>query len=162
MADKMRFKFDVYDGNCNYAVYAASGMDCGDMVQWDTGARKATPMTTASGAIFLGVSQGTQPLRGIGVLGTGTALTGDVVRVKSNGVHNMKSTASEVYSHLDPVYMGADAQTVSKVGSGRMIGRVWKPDGNQITGATGTDVPVSIYGSQTNNSTVPSSADAAR
>lgn len=145
MADVYRFRKDLFDASESYAVYAASGVSVGSMMQWDPGARKATPMTTASGAIFLGVSEERQPLAGLGT--TSQPLTGDTVRVKGAGVHDMKTTASEVYSHLDPVYMGADDQTVSLVGSGRMVGRVHLPGGTQVTGASGVMVPVRIMGS---------------
>ena len=129
-------------------------------MQWDAGSRLATKNLLASGSIFLGVTEEANPFAGIGT--TDQPLTGGMCRIKANGVHNFKTTSSEVYSHLDPVFQGADAQTVSLVGSTLMIGRVHLPDGTQVTGATGTDVAVSIYGSMTKNSTVPSSLAAAR
>lgn len=160
MANVYRFVKDVYDGQESYKIYTASGVSEGDFMQWDPDSRLATNNLLASGSIFLGVAQDANPLAG---LGTPTnPLTGGMCRIKSNGIHSMNTTSSEVYSHLDPVFEGADAQTVSKVGSTRMVGRVWLPDGTQVTGASGTTVNVSVYGSMTNNSTVPSAATAAR
>lgn len=161
MANVYRFVKDTYDGVESYACYTSSGISQGDMIQWDTGARKATPLTTASGAIFLGVSESAQPLAGLG--SSTVSLTGDVVRVKSTGVHAMKTTMGETYVHLTPVFMGGDAQTVTNAGGqARLIGRCWVPGGQSITGASGVKVPVLIYGSMTNNSTAPQLADGAR
>jgi hypothetical protein len=160
MADVYRFKTDVYHGTENYKVYTQSGIDTGDMCQWDTGARLATANLLASGSIFLGVAESTQPLAGLG--STTVPLTGDVVRIKSQGVFEMKTTTGETYSHLEPVFQGADAQTVTKVSATRLIGRIHLPDGTQVTGAAGTSVKVRIFGSMTNVSTVASSAAAAQ
>ena len=73
-----------------------------------------------------------------------------------------KSTSGETYSHFDPVYQGADAQTVTLVSALGIIGRVHLPDGSQKTGATGTLVPVRIFGSMTNAGRAASSAAADR
>lgn len=160
MADVYRFVKDTYDGVESYAIYASSGVSQGDMMQWDAGSRLATNNLLASGSIFLGVAEERNPVASIG---TSTApLTGSRCRVKSSGVHFFKSTAGETYSHLDAVYQGADAQTVTKIGSTRIVGRVWLPDGTQVTGASTTSVNVLVYGSMTMNSTTPSSAAAAR
>ncbi len=147
---------DMFTGTESYAVATGSGINTGDLMQWDTGSRIATLMVAVSGAIFLGVAQSSQPLVG---LGTSTVtLTGDKVRIKGQGVHSLKSTTGETYSHLDPVFMGADTQTATKVGSSRVIGRVWLPDGTQVTGAAGTNVPVMIYGQQILPGVLPSAA----
>lgn len=150
---------DMFTGTDSYAIATGSGINTGDMMQWDTGSRIATLMVAASGAIFLGVAQTSQPLAGLGT--TSVPLTGDKCRIKGQGVHDMKSTTGETYSHLDPVFMGADTQTVSKVGSSRMVGRVWLPDGTQVTGAAGTNVKVMIYGQQILPSVLPSAASTA-
>ena len=145
MADKFRFVKDVYDGFTAYAVYGASGIETGFLMQWDTGARKAVPMTTTpSGAIFLGVSEETTPLAGLG--SAANPLTGNMLRIKANGIHRMKTTNGETYAHLDAVYMGADAHTVSKAGL-RIIGRVYLPDGTTVAGSATAEVPVNIFGS---------------
>ena len=146
MADIYRTIKDIFDGIESYAVYTSSGIDQGDLCVWDPDARLAVVMTTttASGAIFLGVSEESQPLAG---LGTATVpLTGDRIRIKGQGIFKFETTASETYNHLDPVFMGANAQRVTLVGSTRMVGRVHLPDGTQVTGATGTSVEVRIVG----------------
>lgn len=138
-----------------YAIYASSGINTGDMVQWDIAARVATANLLGSGSIFLGVSETTNPVVSLGT--PSVPLTGGKITVKSQGVHFFKTTAAEIYSHLDPIYQGADVQTVSKAGSTRMIGRIWLPDGSQVTGATGTNVNVLVMGNMTNDSSAPSS-----
>jgi hypothetical protein len=160
MANVYRFLKDAFSGVESFAVYTQSGIEAGDQMQWDATARKATNNALASGSIFLGVCEDAQPVASLGT--TASPLTGSRVRIKSQGIHFMKTTAGETYSHLDAVYQGADVQTVTKVSAGRLIGRVWLPDGTQVTGAAGTSVDVTVYGSMTNNSTVPSAADAAR
>lgn len=152
---------DVYDGRESYAVYSSSGVPfVGDMCQWDPTALVATQMTTASGAIFLGVSEECQPLAGLG--SNTNPLTGNMIRIVSQGLQSMNSTTGETYTHRVPVYMGADPQTISVVGAGRIVGRVHLPDGSTITGAAGTRVPINICGSMTNGSAVPSASSAAQ
>lgn len=156
MANVYRTRKDIFDGIESYKVYTSSGMSTGSMAQWDSNARLATPMTTASGAIFLGINEDAQPLAGLG--SSTNPLTGDRTRIKGQGIFEMKTTASEVYSHLDPVWMGADDQTVTKLGASRMVGRVHLPDGSQVTGATGTTVMVRIIGNLGAASVLPSAA----
>ena len=152
---------EVYDGKESYAVYSSSGVPfVGDMCQWDPVALVALQMTTASGAIFLGVSEESQPLAGLG--SNTNPLTGNMIRIVAQGIFSMNSTSGETYTHRVPVYMGADAQTISTVGAGRIIGRVHLPDGSTITGASGTRVPINICGSMTNLSTVPTASSAAQ
>lgn len=150
---------DQYTGSAAYAVATGSGINTGDMCQWDTGSRIATLMQAASGAIFLGVANSSQPLAGLGTVSV--PLTNDRVTIKGQGVFDLKTTTGETYSHLDPVFMGADQQTVSKVGSSRMVGRIWLPDGTQVTGAAGTNVHVMIYGQMALPSVLPSAASTA-
>lgn len=150
-----RFLKDLYSGSEVYAIHAASGITVGDMMQWDTGSRVATPNTLASGSIYLGISEDTNPMAGLGT--AARPLTGSRCRIKSNGVHEMTGTNGETYSHLDAVYQGATVQTVtSGPSAGRMVGRVWLPDGSQVTGTATAQVPVSIMGSQTNCGRAPS------
>lgn len=151
---------DTFDGKESYNIYATSGINQGDMCQWDPTALVATNNTLGSGSIFLGVAEDANPLAG---LGTPTVnLTGNKCRIQSEGVHFFKTTTGETYVHLTPVYQGADQQTVSTVGATVFIGRCWLPDGSTVTGAAGTPVNVLIVGSQTKNSCIPSSATAAR
>lgn len=161
MANVYRFLKDVFDGRDSYAVYTSSGVDQGMLMQWDTGSRKAVPMTANSGAIFLGVSEECQPLAGLG--SSTRPLTGDRLRIVSQGLMRLPGTDGETYSHRDPVFMGADASRITSVaGQQRIVGRVHLPDGSQVVAASGVTVPVIVLGSMTNNSTTPSSATSAR
>lgn len=157
--DFYRFLYDVFPGIESYAIYSSSGVNEGDMMQWDTGSRVATNALLASGSIFLGISYETNPLASLGT--TARPLTGSLCRIGSQGIFQMKTTTSEVYSHLDPVYQGADTQTISKVGSTKIIGRVHLPGGSTVTGAAETLCSVRILGNMTNLSCIPSSAAAA-
>lgn len=155
--NKMRFSKDLYDGRSAYAVYTASGIEAGEMVQWDTGARKATPMTAASGAIFLGVNLSAHPVVSLGT--ASQPLDGSSILVKANGLFLMQSTQGEVYSHRDPLFIGGTTQTVTKVGDQkRLIGRAWLPMGTQVTGASGVMVPTLLYGDQTQQGVLPSAS----
>lgn len=157
MADRYRYLSDIFHGIDSYAVYTQSGIDQGQMMQWDSVARKAVNNAIISGSIFLGISEESQPLRS---LGTATApLTGDKVRIRSQGLMELATTASETYAHLDAVYPGANPSTVTTVPSNnRIIARVHLPDGTTVTGGTGVIVPVKILGSMTNLSTIPTGA----
>jgi hypothetical protein len=163
MADTFRFLKDLYDGYSAHKVYSASGIQTGQMMQWDAVARVAVPMNTTSGAIFLGVSEESQPLVG---LGTPTVpLTGNMIRIKAGGTAAMLTTTGETYAHLDPVFVQSSdalAMTVTKSGASRVVGRVWLPDGSTVTGGTGTTVPVAMLGSQVMHSCIPTSDPAAR
>ncbi len=153
-----RFLRDAYNqlaGEESYACYSASGINTGDMCQWDPGALVATANLLASGSIFLGISDNTNPVVGLGT--PGVPLTGGRVTIKSSGIFTLKCTNGETYTQFVPVYQGADQQTVTTgPSSNRMIGRVWLPDGSTVTGTTSNTVPVMIYGSMTNDSKAPS------
>jgi len=156
MANIYRFVKDTYFGLESYKVYTQSGVSQGDLMQWDAGSRLATNNVLASGSIFLGVAEGAQPLAS---LGTATVpLTGDRVRIKSNGIHLYTGTAAETYSHLDTIVQNsavAGAMTISNAASSnRIIGRVHLPDGTQLTGAV--QVPINIFGAM--NQTSPPTA----
>ena len=125
----------------SYNIYSASGINQGDMLQWDTGARLATNNLLASGSIFLGYAEEAVP---VASLGTASRPLITSCRVAFSCVAFFKTTSGDTYAHLDPVYQGADAQTVTKVGSTRPIGRAWLPDGTTVTGATGTNVTVYV------------------
>ena len=160
MANVYRFLYNVFEGVDSYRIYTSSGISEGDMMQWDATARYATPMTTTSGAIFLGVSEEANPLVGLGT--TTNPLTGGRCRIRSQGVHRFATTTGETYSHADPVYMGANAQTVTLLGASNLVGSLHLPDGSQVTGATSATVQVRIFGSMTNVGVAPSSATSAR
>src|ERR1035437_5269100 len=91
---------DQFTGIESYAIATGSGINTGDMIQWDTGSRIATLMVAVSGAIFLGVAETCQPLVGLGT--TTVPLTGNRLRVRGQGTHGMNSTSGDTYSHLDP------------------------------------------------------------
>jgi hypothetical protein len=155
----MRFIYEVFGqgaGMESYKIYTSSGINQGDMMQWDPNARVATNALLASGSIFLGVSDDCNPMAGLGT--ASNPLTLGAARIKSSGIFVFKTTSGETYVHRTPVYQGADQQTISTVGSTRMIGRVHLPDGSSVTGAAGTSVNVNVMGDLTNNSLLPSSA----
>jgi len=161
MADVYRNVKDIYEGSDAYKVYTQSGNDQGDMMQWDATSRLATNNAMASGAIFLGIAEDSQPLRS---LGTATVpLTGDRCRIKAQGVFFFTTTNGETYNHLDAVFQGATVQTVTtSTGQERMIGRVHLPDGSQVTGNGTNTVNVRVLGNLALPSLLPSAADAAR
>ena len=155
MADVYRFLKDIYSGAESYKCYTQSGISTGDMCQWDADSRLATNNYLASGSIFLGVSEERQPLASLGT--TAVPLTGDRMRIKSQGLHKFISTNGETYSHLDPVAQsGTNRQAVTKLIATRMIGRVHLPDGSQVSGDGSLEVPVIIYGTMTNVGRGPS------
>lgn len=164
MANVYRTLKDIYDGVESYAVYSASGVETGSAMAWDPGARVAVPMTaiTASGAIFLGVSEEAQPVAGLG--SSSNPLTGNQLRIRGQGVCSMQTTSGEVYSHLDPVWLGANSQTVSLIANQntRFVGRAHLPLGNQVTGGVGVRVPIRILGNLGLDSVAPVSAATAR
>ena len=147
---------DVFDGVDLYNYYSSSGIVQGDFMQWDLVSRVATPGTTASGIVFLGVSEDASPMASLGTAAR-PLVAGGKMRIKSQGTFMMKTTSGETYSHLDAIFMGADTQTVTKVSAGRMLGRVHLPDGTQVTGGSTARVTVRIFGSMTNCGNQPSS-----
>ena len=151
----------LFDGYESYAIHAASGIDTGDMMQWDTGSRVATPNALASGSIFLGVSEETNPMAGLGT--AARPMTGGFCRIAGEGVQNLRCTDGETYVHLTAVYQGSTVQTVTTGPSAnRMIGRVWLPNGTSVTGTTSNRVNIRIFGSQGTTGATVSSADSAR
>lgn len=130
------------DGVEQFKIYSASGINTGDMAQWDPNALVATNNLLASGSVFLGVFNDTNPAVGLGT--ASQPLTNGSAQVLMQGVFNFNTTASETYTHNTPVFQGADQQTVTTVSAGRMIGRAWLPQGTTVTGATGTQVSVLI------------------
>lgn len=164
MPNRYRTIKDVYEGSDSYRVYTQSGMDQGDICQWDADSRYATRNHLASGSIFLGVAEEAHPMASLGT--TSVPLTQDRVRIKSQGLCEMKTTDGETYSHLDPVFQNVsdstERQRVTRVSASRMIGRIHLPDGSQVTGTGNNSVNVRIFGSMTNCGNAPSSAAAAR
>jgi len=68
-------------------------------------------------------------------------------RVAHRGVWKFKTTSGETYTHRTPLAMGADTQTVTTVIAGNtVIGYVWRPNGDSISGAAGTDIEVMLLG----------------
>lgn len=162
MGHVYRFIKDIYDGREAFVVSGdASSISQGDMCQWDPTSRYATNNLLGSGSIFLGISEDAFPLRGLGS-STNPLVPGNRIRIKSNGVHFMKTTNGETYSHGEALYQGADQQTVTKVSAGRPVARVWLPNGTQVVGTGSNTVHCIIFGSMTNNSMIPSAADAAK
>lgn len=155
MPNVKRFMKDVYDGIESYRVYSSSGINQGDMAQWDDSSRYMTTNLMASGSIFLGITEEANPLASLGT--TTQPLTGGRIRVRSGGIHFLTTTNGETYSHLEPVY-SRTASAVTKVSATRMVGRVHLPLGNQVVGDGTNTVDISIAGSMTNAFRAPSSA----
>lgn len=163
-----RFLKDIFGTGAGLDSYVISGgstsaatINQGDQMQWDAGSRYATNNALASGAIFLGICEEANPVASLGT--ASQPLTGGYLRIKSCGIHSFKTTNGDTYSHMDPVYQGADVQTITNGASAnRMIGRVHLPNGTQVVGTGSNTVAVNIYGSLTNGSNPPSSASSAR
>lgn len=116
----------------------------GEMVSSETGGLKS--LIDANATKFAGVAQDSAFISLYVDQATGLAVkeyrgSGEVL---IGQIHFFKTTAAEVYSHGNAVYVGADAQTVTKVdpGSGIIVGYAWLENGGTVTGATGVTVNV--------------------
>ena len=122
----------------------------GELVQWDDVNRRGTTHA-AAGKMFLGVSEDSEPFdRSSDIRGAiGLQVQRDEIRVYQRGVWKFKTTSGETYRHRTPVAMGADTQTVTTVIAGNtVVGYVWQPDGDSVSGAAGTDIEVQLLGSK--------------
>lgn len=121
---------------------AASAINSGDMVYWNATAKAAHPYTLdANGAYFMGVSLDTTPMD---VIATDYLPT---VNVRTRGQFAMKSTAGDTYNPGDPVYVGADAQTVTNTAGGMTtkVGTIaMDPSMVALAGGAGVTVLVDI------------------
>lgn len=105
--------------------------NAGDMVYLDTD-HLLKPCASGAQAKFVGVAAESNQMAPYG-----TAIIAPRVEVIVSGVFRMKATASETLYDMDPVYVGADAQTVVKAdpGFGAIVGYVLLKSG-QLSMAT--------------------------
>ncbi len=142
------FNHHVWD-RVKIALLAATVINQGDMVFFVNG--NAQPASAVSG-LFIGVSEATQPVTSLGG-SVGTSAQGIVsfpnIVARRNGAFRFFTTAGEVYNAFDTVYVGADAQTITKVaGASTKVGWIDPADivlnGGPVTGAAGVRISVGI------------------
>jgi len=116
----------------------------GDLMYMDQTAHLAKPLDSdAHAATLIGVAA--QPSQVSSNLDNGSIPAEKAVVVQSSGVFGLQTTASEVYYPGQPVYAGADAQTITNVTGSNIIGWVILPVGvASITGAAGVSVGVYV------------------
>lgn len=116
----------------------------GDLVFLDTGAHILKPVAVdADAATLCGVAL--SPSAPTSNIDNGTAPLEKGISVGSDGVFELKTTASEVYHTGDAVYIGADAQTVTLTVGTNKVGTVLLPTNvSLVTGAAGIKVQVVI------------------
>lgn len=116
----------------------------GDQVYWDSSGHVVKPVdTNGHAATFAGVAAQSSYMN---PYGTKIYPQGSI-EVWTKGKYTFKTTVGDTLNHGDPVYLGADAQTVTNQdpGGGNVIGYVWLPlGGTAVTGATGTNIDVVI------------------
>jgi len=87
----------------------------GDMVMWAVLLGKAQPAVAASGASFIGVSDTSTVVPSLGVLTSDQQLSR--INVIQSGLVEMIAGEGATIKPFDPVYIGADAQTIAFSGS---------------------------------------------
>ena len=77
----------------------------------------------------------------------GTAVYPAYAEVDFGGIYKFKTTIGETFEHGIPVYIGADAQTVTSTAGAMVypVGKIDNPSGVNITGAAGVTVNIRIY-----------------
>jgi len=77
----------------------------------------------------------------------GTAVYPAYAEVDFGGIYAFKTTVGETFEHGIPVYIGADAQTVTSTAGANVypVGKIDNPSGVNITGAAGVMVNIRIY-----------------
>lgn len=114
----------------------------GDMVCYHVASGHLVAATDANAAEFAGVAEDSSQMSPYG-----TAVIQAQASVQVNGIFVMGTTAAETYAHGDALYIGADAQTVTKVnpGSGKVIGYAWMRAGvTSVAGGAGVSLDVLI------------------
>lgn len=127
-------------------THASFPVNQGDMVYFDNAANIVKALDTdANAANLAGVAL--DPSAVSSNIDNGLAPAVKAIAVGCGGVFFMKTTAAETYTDGDPMYVGADAGTVTSVAATNSVGKVLLPSNvSSITGATGVTVPVLIYG----------------
>lgn len=128
-------------------VASASPVKQGELVYLDTTAHLAKPLDSdAHAATLLGVAL--QPSVVTSNLDNGSGVGAEnSIMVGWDVVADFKSTAAETYYQGDALYLGADAQTVTKtVGANtHIVGTVVLPKGvASVVGATGVMVGMAV------------------
>ena len=119
----------------------------GDLVYWDGTAHLLKAIATdGNAATIAGVAL--QPSAVSSNIDNGSIPAPKSLQVGYNVIADMKSTAAETYYSGTPVYIGADAQTVTTVAGTNKVGVIVLKPGQipsgSITGAAGVVVPVLI------------------
>lgn len=125
---------------------SASHINQGDLVYWDATSMTAKALDSdAHAATLLGAALGSSIVNS-NIDNTSSSGEPDI-NIGYGGIFDMKTTSGDLYSEGTPVYVGADAQTVtSATGSTNKVGVVrLAPRGSAITGAAGVTVPVLVY-----------------
>ena len=142
-------KYGVVSGDgmkkLHYPItHASFPVKQGELVYLDTSAHIVKPVASdANAATLAGVAL--QPSGVSSGLDNSTAPAEKTVMVGWDVVAFFKTTAAETYVPGTPVYIGADAQTITTVAGSNMIGRVVLPATvSSVTGATGVTVDVLV------------------
>ena len=143
MSNNSRFMRDASMAKVYVVDPATDTIEYGDLLQWDTVTRTAKRLAAAANAAaFIGVAEGAVPPSS-NIDNSTTLVTRMTVRQR--GTFKLKTTAVETYSHGDAVTLGADNQTIAATSdASQVIGYIDLPDGTQVTGAAGVEVPVVI------------------
>lgn len=121
-----------------YPVSAGGSFDinAGDLTWFDTGTTLLKPLDTDAHAAFLvGVAYDSSFLNLYGTKKYESSIT-----VQSVGYGRFKTTSGDTYAHGNACYLGADAQTITNTvgGNSHIIGYIFLPNGNTVTGGAGT------------------------
>jgi hypothetical protein len=120
----------------------------GDMLFWDAATKTHRPLVAAAnGDLFSGVAMGQWPISSN--IDNGQVTPDPSVSAALGGLHQFFGTAGETLTMGDPLYLGADSQTVVKAAPGGttvadIVGFFWPDDGNDVTVAAAQKVPVRI------------------
>lgn len=125
-----------------------SAVNEGDLVYWDASAHLIKSITndTTAAAGYAGFAA--QPSTVSSNLDNGAILPPNMLVVnKTYAVGQFKTTVGDTYHHNDPLYIGADAQTVTSTVGGltQVLGYVQLPPGvSSLSGAVGVRVGMYI------------------
>lgn len=128
----------------HFPVSSSFEIKQGELVYLDTSAHIIKSLDSdAHAATLAGVALA--PSKISSNIDLSTAPAEKTVMVGWDVVAFFKTTAAETYYHGTPVYIGADAQTITTVAGSNMIGRVVLPAGvSSVAGATGVTVDVLV------------------
>jgi hypothetical protein len=125
------------------SLTVSSPINSGDLVYIDQSTYYAKPLDSDANAQYLkGMSVDTWPVNVYG----GTEEQAETIKVRGVGVVEMKTTVGEAYYPDLPVYIGADAQTVTLVAGSYKVGAVAHDRRTRygLTGAAGVRVPINL------------------